>query len=48
MLLAGGTHLKYVQHLLGHASIRSAPDRYSNWIDSMGRYAADGMDGALG
>ena len=47
ILLARGTHVKYVQDLAGHASIHRALDRYSNWIDSMGSHAADGMDGAL-
>jgi integrase len=40
-------HLKLVQHLLGHASITMTLDRYSYWIPSMGRHAAEGMDGAL-
>jgi integrase len=48
ILLARGAHLKYVQDLAGHASIQRALDRYSNWIVSMGRHAAHGMDGALG
>jgi len=39
---------KLVQHLLGHASITMTLDRYSHWIPSMGRHAADGMDEALG
>ena len=48
-LLAGrGVHPKLVQHLLGHASITMTLDRYSHWIPSMGRHAADGMDEALG
>jgi integrase len=37
-----------VQHLLGHASITMTLDRYSHWIPSMGRHAAEGMDEALG
>jgi integrase len=48
ILLARGTHLNYVQHLLGHASIQLTLDRYSHWIPSMGRHAVDGMDEALG
>jgi integrase len=48
MVLARSTHAKYVQHLLGHASIRLTLDRYSHWIPSMGRATADGMDEALG
>jgi hypothetical protein len=35
-------------YLLGHASITMTLDRYSQWIPSMGRHAADGMDEALG
>jgi len=37
-----------VQHLLGYASMQLTLDRYSHWIASMGRHAADGMDEALG
>ena len=48
LLLSRGTHPKYVQHLLGHASIQLTLDRYSHWIPSMGRHAADSMDEALG
>ena len=48
LLLSRGTHPKYVQHLLGHASIQLTLDRYSHWIPTMGRATADGMDEALG
>ena len=48
LLLGRGIHPKLVQHLLGHASISMTLDRYSHWIPSMGRHAADGMDEALG
>ena len=48
LLLGRSVHPKLVQHLLGHASITMTLDRYSHWILSMGRHAADGMDGALG
>jgi integrase len=48
ILLARGTHPKYVQHLAGHASIQLTLDRYFHWIPSMGRNTADGMDEALG
>jgi integrase len=48
LLLSRGTHPKYVQHLLGHASIQLTLDRYSHWIPSMVRATADGMDEALG
>jgi integrase len=43
-----GTRPKYVQHLAGHDSIQLTLDRYSHWMPSMGRNAADGMDEALG
>jgi integrase len=39
---------KYIEQLAGHASITMTLDRYSHWIPSMGRYAADRMDEALG
>jgi len=48
LLLGRGVHPKMVQHLMGHASIQLPLDRYSHWIPSMGRHAADGMDEALG
>jgi integrase len=48
LLLGRGVHPKLVQHLLGHASITMTLDRYSHWIPSMGRHAADGMDEVLG
>jgi hypothetical protein len=48
ILIARGTHSKYVQHLLGHVSIQITLDRYSHWIPSMGRATAEGMDEALG
>jgi hypothetical protein len=38
---------KLVQHLLGHASITMALDRYSHWIANMGSHAANSMDEAL-
>ena len=44
----GPPHPKYVQHLLGHASIRLTLDRYSHWMPSMGRNTAEGIDEALG
>src|SRR4051812_33538704 len=44
ILLARGTHPKYVQHLAGHASIQLTLDRYSHWMPSMGRNTAEGMD----
>jgi integrase len=48
LLLGRGVHPKLVQHLLGHASITMTLDRYSHWIPSMGRHAAEGMDKILG
>jgi integrase len=42
------THLKYVQHLTGHATIQLTVDRYSHWLPSMGRNTAEGIDEALG
>jgi integrase len=48
ILLARGTHPKYVQHLAGHASIQLILDRYSHWMPSISRNTAEGMDEALG
>jgi integrase len=47
LLLSRGTHPKYVQQLFGHASIRLTLDRYSHWIPSIGRHAAEGIDEVL-
>jgi site-specific recombinase XerD len=47
ILLARGTHAKYVQHLAGHASIQLTLDLYSHWMPSMGWNTADNMDEAL-
>ena len=41
-------HPKVVSKILGHASITMTLDRYSHWIPSIGRHAAEGMDEALG
>jgi integrase len=41
-------HPKDVQDLARHASIQLTLNRYSHWIPSMGRHAAEGMDEALG
>ena len=41
------THLKYAQHLTGHASIQLTLDRYSHWMPTMGRHTASAMDEAL-
>jgi integrase len=48
LLLSRGTHPKYVQQLLGHASIQLTLDRYSHWMSSMGKLTASAMDEALG
>ena len=47
MLLARGTHPKYVQHLAGHASMQLTLDRNSHWMPSMGKLTASAMDEAL-
>ena len=47
-MLGRGVHPKFVQYLLRHASNTMTLDRYSHWIPTMGRHAADGMDEALG
>jgi hypothetical protein len=50
LLLGRRVHSKLAQHLLqllGHASIIITLDRYSQWIATMGRHAANGMDEAL-
>lgn len=47
MLLKMGQHPKYVQELLGHASISITLDTYSHVIEGMGDRLADAMDGAL-
>lgn len=48
LLLSQGVHPKYVQALLGHATIAMTLDLYSHWMPSMGRQAASAMDDALG
>jgi integrase len=48
LLLSRGVHPKYVQQSLGDTSIQLTLDRYSHWITSMGRHAADSMEEALG
>lgn len=45
---AVGVHPKFVQELLGHASIAITLDRYSHWIPSMGAETARAMDAVLG
>src|SRR5215217_9641907 len=38
---------KFVQELLGHATIALTLDRYSHWIPSMGDQTATAMEAAL-
>jgi integrase len=47
LLLSRGVHPKYVQELLGHASIVMTLNRYSHWIPSMGDQTARAMEAAL-
>ena len=48
LLLGRGVHLKLIQPLLGvNVSITMTLDRYSHWIPSRGRHAAEGMDEVL-
>ena len=46
--LGRGVHPKFVQELLGHASIALTLDRDSYWIPSLGAETARAMDAALG
>ena len=47
MLLKMGQHPRYVQELLGHASISITLDTYSHVIEGMGDGLADAMDEVL-
>jgi integrase len=47
LLLAQGTHPKYVQELLGHATIAITLDTYSHVIPGMGDQTARAMQDAL-
>jgi hypothetical protein len=47
LLLRRGVHPKLVHHHLGHASITMTLDRYSRWIPSMRRHAANSLDEGL-
>lgn len=47
LLLSRVVHPKYVQQLLGHASIQLTLDRYSHWMPSMGKHTAEAMEYAL-
>jgi integrase len=48
LLLARNVHPKYVQELLGHASIALTLDTYSHVLPGMDGAAASAMDEALG
>jgi integrase len=48
LLLARNVHPKYVQELLGHASISQTLDTYSNVIEGMDGGLTDAIDEALG
>jgi integrase len=47
LLLSRGVHPKFVQELLGHASIAMTLNRYSHWIPYMGDQTARAMEAAL-
>ena len=47
ILLMAGKHPKFVQELLGHASISITLDTYSHVIEGMDGGLADAMDEAL-
>jgi integrase len=47
ILLMAGKHPKYVQELLGHASISITLDTYSHVIEGMDGGLAEAMDDAL-
>jgi integrase len=48
LLLGRGVHPKFVQELLGHATIAMTLDTYSHYLPSMGDQAAGAMGEALG
>ena len=47
LLLSRGVHPKFVQELLGPASIAMTLDRYSHWVPSMGDQTARAMEAVL-
>jgi integrase len=47
LLLVQGTHPKYVQELLGHATIAITLDTYSHVLPGMGDQTACAMQNAL-
>ena len=48
LLLGRGVHPKFVQELLGHATIAMTLDTYSHYLPSTGDQAAGAMGDALG
>jgi integrase len=48
LLLSRNVHPKYVQELLGHASISQTLDTYSHVIEGMDGGVTDAIDEALG
>ncbi len=48
LLLSKGVHPKFVQELLGHASVAITLDTYSHMLPGMGGEAADAIGEALG
>jgi integrase len=48
LLFQRNVHPKFVQELLGHASVAITLDTYSHMLPGMGGEAADAMDDALG
>ena len=48
LLLGKGVHAKFVQELLGHATISITLDTYSHVLPGMGDAAAGAMDEAFG
>jgi integrase len=48
LLLGKGVHAKFVQELLGHATISITLDTYSHVLPGMGDAATGAMDEALG
>jgi integrase len=48
LLLGRGVHSKFVQELLGHATIAMTMDTYSHYLPSMGDQASGAMGNALG
>ena len=47
LLLSKGVHPKFVQWLLGHATISTTLDSYSHVVPGMGDYTAAAMENAL-